>query len=303
MIRTSTFVSLLLLFFLSAAVFSCVSANRHARLPRTPAVSTSSSAGSVASQWQSVGYGVTAAYGSGVNPCRFLLSFGGYRWTMGESQVWVEHVSKAANVSLYAIGNFIAAQGPADPGYQGKEIQTSHVVEHFQELVHSGKCRSADVFAIIIAHSSGAYVANDFLLQLRTAMPHPSVWSQRVVYFCLDGGDDELSVATFQYLARIYPSSARGANGFFSPNYNDMEALAKGQPNRAFLIVDSTHSGCRYVDGPNWCEHMVLITHVPHNDVYWTLPQDVTDVTPPHLVQVGYFDQVHETLLELAHKK
>lgn len=129
--------------------------------------------------WSVVGNGVTAALTG--SPCRFAVGFGGFGWTIQQAQTWVTNTVAATNIGReFGVGNFFASRGPADPMYNGREISTSHIVNHLKGI--EGRCGGSAGLIIAFGHSSGTYVANDFLNQLAAASPH---WTGRTV-----GGED-----------------------------------------------------------------------------------------------------------------
>lgn len=117
----------------------------------------------------------------------------------------------------------------------------------------------------IVAHSSGAYVAHEWLAQAigakAPAWDTAHVLRGRLVYFNLDGGGDAnlTAVETSDEGVPIYFVGAKdGATGLVSRNHATMKALgAQG----TFVEIDATGSGCLAAN----CLHDAVITTLPHN--------------------------------------
>ena len=117
----------------------------------------------------------------------------------------------------------------------------------------------------VIAHSSGAYVAHEWLAQAIGVAAPPWDGSRtlrgRIAYFNLDGGGDANLTAIAESAERM-PMHFVGAKdpktGFISRNYATMRAL--GGPDR-FVEIDAAGSGCLTAN----CLHDAVITTLPHN--------------------------------------
>jgi len=240
-----------------------------------------------AQAWSDFASGVTMrTSGDG---CRFLLAFGGFNWLQGDTQIWADNVAASGNLNQFGINSAFATKGPKSSSYNDREIQTSHIVNHLKSL--GNRCTHQKSFGIIIAHSSGAFVANDFVAQLHNGgVPN---WSKRLVYFNLDGGGNFLNGAAVDNLARLYPSSA-SHGGLRAPNYSAMTSMASGYKAR-FLDLDGASSGC----AATWCMHMVLVNQHPYNPNNWDM-RDIRYVNAQHPCQHSYLDLTHTDLVNIA---
>ncbi len=118
---------------------------------------------------------------------------------------------------------------------------------------------------VVVAHSSGAYLAQELLAQ-SMGLANPG-WDPthslrgRVTYFSLDGGGDA-NLTRIEQSADAPPRFFVGARdrtaGLTSRNYGTMQAL--GGPTR-FFEVDANGSGCLAAN----CMHDAVITTVPHD--------------------------------------
>ncbi|MFO0667935.1 MAG: hypothetical protein U0174_28545 [Polyangiaceae bacterium] len=119
---------------------------------------------------------------------------------------------------------------------------------------------------IVVAHSSGAYVAQEWLAQaLGASTPawDPSgTIAARSTYFCLDGGGDT-NLSLIEKNPKKMPLFFVGARGsgtnFVSRNHATMKVLAGGS--ERFIEVDASLSGCETSN----CLHDAVITTLPHN--------------------------------------
>lgn len=118
---------------------------------------------------------------------------------------------------------------------------------------------------VVVAHSSGAYLAQELLAQaLGLANPgwDPShALRGRVTYFSLDGGGDA-NLTRIEQSGEALPHFFVGARdrtaGLTSRNYGTMQALGG---TARFSEVDANGSGCLAAN----CMHDAVITTVPHD--------------------------------------
>lgn len=187
-----------------------------------------------------------------------LVIFGGCGASNGATQGFAEALAKAstwrrAPKHLYAI-----RWTSTGCGYNGqfKNSKLGPLV-----LARAGAAGRVTV----IAHSSGAYVAQEFLAQAIGAVA-PG-WDAnhklrgRLAYFNLDGGGDA-NLTAIDRSAEKFPIFFVGARdataNVNSRNYATMKALGGGT---RFVEVNANGSGCTAYN----CMHDALITTVPHN--------------------------------------
>ncbi|HEY1551105.1 MAG TPA: hypothetical protein VGG28_24920 [Kofleriaceae bacterium] len=217
--------------------------------------------------WTSVGYGVEYQQvnaGSAV-----LIAYGGYSAELSYSAAWSNELVDAL-LGGSGFGRIYAVQGPEDPSYAAKEIGNSKLRAHF-ETIDDGVSP-----IIVVAHSSGTYVAHELLDQLYAAGQTDVL--ARISYANLDGGgtgltDDiiaDLGAITFAYAHD--PTLAEG----YSENNASAKALGDDYaPKATTFEVTVPNTGCD--SGYGWCLHDVLVTHRPHDPTFYDLADDYTD--------------------------
>jgi len=227
--------------------------------------------------WTSIGNGIAESV-VGNTQCHYLVAFGGFKSLVSDSQIWVTQL----NSGFFGgkMSNLVAVKGPADPGYRGKEIANSKLVSAISSS--SNQCHSPAM--IVVAHSSGTYVASEFLSGFASNSGLFNKFHGRVIYYDLDGGPG-VSGQAKKLLQHQYMVSSVG-----SRNYDFSRGQGK-QAGNQFLLLDNSHSGCSSA----WCKHMVCITTHPHNPASWST-LDVHGIDAQHPVQVGYFQQTSSIL-------
>jgi hypothetical protein len=224
--------------------------------------SSSDLTGSGAVAWTSVGYGINeATVGSGPN---VLVVYGGYTATDADSEALsLQYVS--AELGALGVGHVYAVRGPEDAEYAAREIGNSHLAAQLQAMVGSTG------FVAIVAHSSGAFVADELFTEASAQV------LSKIVYFDLDGGSWALTSALVGEMRGVYFCNARDPAAGDSANYSSIVSLHADFPASHYFTVDATGSGCN--DGAVWCLHDTLITTRPHNHATYDLNDDYTDFT------------------------
>lgn len=236
--------------------------------------------------WEKLGNEVYHMPGaSGTGHRRMFVGYAGYAVTDAWSQAWVKTIwdkalsplpHTAAFTDIYAVG------GPTDPGYQNKNIANWAIVKDMQKRLSFGQ-HLLDV--VIVGHSSGTFVAHEFLQHLLSLGRSP--FSGRVYYFNLDGGQSGMNATIIEKVtARCFFVWAHDTRtGTRSPNWESMVAQQEryGHLGKTQLHVwDAGRSGCD--SGAIWCVHVTLINQKPWKPSGGTLPDDYVDFVPPHLL-------------------
>jgi len=246
----------------------------------------------VASGLQYTPFGSGITFSEGPNPCRVLVAYGGYLSGTSETQTWIEALRVAffeKDASSLGINTFFAVKGPASSTYSGHEISNSKITNWF--VNNNAKCAGQNPLAIIIAHSSGGFVAGEFVSQMGAASAQLSSWNQRIVYYDLDGATTGWTPAAQKLMMR-YLVVAKMSSGLRSANYGIINS-GNAATN---IILDSSNSGCK----APFCVHMTLITLKPHFPNTWNIA-DVRGLTDPaHPVQIQYFKQTLAKLISVA---
>jgi hypothetical protein len=228
-----------------------------------------------ATGWTNVGYGINGtSAGSGPN---VLIVYGGYTATDLDSEALaLELVS--ARLGGLGVGQVYAVRGPQDSGYAAREIGNSHLTAQLQQQL------SAIGFIAVVAHSSGAFVADELCTQASSAE------LAKIVYLDLDGGSWALDNTLVGEMRGVYFVNADDSAAGESANYSAIVTLHADFPASHIFTVDSDGSGCNV--GARWCLHDTLITTRPHKQTTYDLDDDYTDFTGTgRNVVTSYIDQ------------
>jgi hypothetical protein len=227
--------------------------------------------------WTAVSKGV--AYQQINDGGAILIAYGGYSAHLSYSAAWATELVDA-RLGAAGVGRVYAVQGPADPGYDAREIGNTGLRAHLARI-DDGR---SPIY--VVAHSSGSYVAHEMLEQLQAA--NNTAVLARIAYADLDGGGSGLSTEIVDRLARVAFVYAHDPGAGFSENNATARALAdEYAPHATAFEVTVAQTGCH--SGAGWCLHDVLVTHRPHNPDHYDLAHDYTDfVNRP--VTDEYFD-------------
>jgi hypothetical protein len=217
--------------------------------------------------WTSVGYGVE--YQQQNAGSAFLIVYGGYQAEITWSAGWATELVDAMLGSA-GFGRVYAVQGPEDPGYDAKEIGNSKLRAHLK-TIDDGVSQ-----IIVVAHSSGVFVAHELLGQLYNA-GQTDVLS-RISYASLDGGgtglDDDI-VASLGQITFAYAHDPTLDDGYSENHDAAIDLGEEYAPKATTFEVTVPDTGCD--DGAGWCLHDVLVTHRPHDPDFYDLADDYTD--------------------------
>jgi hypothetical protein len=228
----------------------------------SPAVDGTSSNELTGSAWTNVGNGIHGtSVGSGPN---VLVVYGGYTATDADSEALsLQYVS--AQLGTLGVGRVYAVRGPEDASYAAREIGNSSLAAQLAGMV------SSVGFIAIVAHSSGAFVADELFTEASAQV------LSKIVYFDLDGGSWALNDTLVGQMAGVYFCNARDSVAGESANYSAIVGLHADFPASHYYTVDSTGSGCNA--GAKWCLHDTLITTRPHNPATFDLDLDYVSFT------------------------
>lgn len=232
--------------------------------------------------WDTLGTGVhvkTIAGGSNV-----LVVYGGYSAQDLYVERWADELVRAKNDTL-GVGTLVAVRGPNQAGYQNREIANSKLAAY---LGANGRAQGASSI-VVVAHSSGTYVAAEFLAQIKAGRGNvPSDTLAKVTLYNLDGGG--LDASTVHAMKNAYFVYACDANiGSCSHNASSMKALGNAYKSAGGAIkVRADGSGCSA--SGLWCLHDTLITTRPHNPMHYDLARDYTDFKGSRKVVTSYLD-------------
>jgi hypothetical protein len=219
------------------------------------------------SPWTKVGLGV--AYQRVNTGNAILIAYGGYTARLAYSASWATELVDQ-KLGAMGVGQIYAVQGPADPGYDQREIGNSKLRAHLATIDDG----TSPIY--VVAHSSGSYVAHELLSQLNRVGNTPVL--HRIGYANLDGGGSGLTstiVGELRKMTFVYAHDPTLSDGY---SENSGAAQSNGDeyaPKAETFEVTVSETGCD--DGAGWCLHDVLITHRPHHSWSFDLADDYTD--------------------------
>jgi hypothetical protein len=235
-------------------------------------------AGAASSAYCRIGVGVqyrtvAAARGNDV-----FIGYGGYGVTEPSAVAWVDALTQARLIQL-GVKHLYAVKGPADALYAAKEISNRALASHLLRAIGPSTRR-----IIVVAHSSGSFVANEILGWLASLSPATLF---KIHYFSLDGGYG-LSWAIAKNLARVYFVYAK-MGAAFSRNAAVMKQQAGWFGAKALPVaVDASASGCRAAD----CLHDTVINTRPYSPVTFLVNRDYVEFDASHRVVTSYLDRL-----------
>jgi hypothetical protein len=235
--------------------------------------------------WQGVGTGVSykAFDGGGSN---VVIVYGGYLADADWVQRWADELDRVEGTAL-GIGHLYSIQGPNTAGYTNKEIQNSKLAAH---LAASGRAAGATNI-VVLAHSSGTYVADELLNQLsRGTGGAPADTLGKIQLFNLDGGGVSDSALLHRFAHSYFVYACDHTIGRCSHNADAMQSLGGTYASLGGAVeVRADGSGCdRSAAGGLWCLHDTLINSNPHNPAMYDLKRDYTDFAAPRHLMTSY---------------
>lgn len=234
--------------------------------------------------WTGVGAGV--AYKRMGTSANVVIIYGGYTAQLEWVERWCNELYRVKGAALH-LGHLYAVKGPNQSGYQGHEIENSRLASHLGANAIAANASSI----LVIAHSSGTYVADEFFRYLKqNAGGVPATTPAKISYFDLDGGGpaDSAFVRRLRhaYFIWAYDRVAR----LESHNASGMKSLgASYAALGGGYEVMADRSGCdRHVSGGLWCMHDALINTRPHDPRMYDLKNDYTNFTNGRALVTSY---------------
>jgi len=255
---------------------------------------------SSASPWNFIG---TSVYHKSINAStngnyRIFIGYAGWNVTSGQSQDWVDalfpaYLRSLSVVDLYAVG------GPHDPDYNGLEIANSKLIA---DLVARVKRYTGVLQSIVVAgHSSGSFVAHEFLNEIIGGYDPIGITKHKVIYFNLDGGMHGLSDPVINNLITAYFVYGHdNLTATFSPNHGSMTELYSTYLHTGKVHIyenDSSKSKC--TSGAVWCVHISLINQVPWDHSVPDPSKDYVLFNNEHPVTVSYLSNMFHILSDI----
>jgi hypothetical protein len=194
-----------------------------------------------------------------------LIAFAGWRVPAELAWGWMQALAPHAGREATALR--CAVRGPQDASYRREDLDTAAFARH---LVAHAAAGAPGLPVVVVAHSSGSYVAQRWLRQLREQGDAGRALLARIEYHNLDGdigsGERELDRGLIGELASVQAVLAVDGAGGESANAPAMRALAATAPQRVRLrVLEATAGVCAPASerGARWCLHQTLITPRP----------------------------------------
>lgn len=232
-------------------------------------------AGPPATAWAELAAGITArstGLGSATAP-RVGIVYGGFGAAVSHTQAWADALFSAA-LAAESIGWLVAVKGPDDPRYLTRnDIANSQLAAELTGR-RSGKTYGS---VVVIAHSSGAYVAEELFSQL--APTNGALGKVR--YYDLDGDARDLAPvrASLERVRFVYAKDG----ALLSRNAGAMQTAAAAAGVLPF-VVDASASGCLTAN----CLHDAVILRKPHDPSTFDLARDYTMFSADRPVVTSY---------------
>ncbi len=240
----------------------------------------------ISTEWTSgPGFGISfrrAAEGDDI-----AIVYGGYGASRSASEAWADELY-AEDLSARGFARLYAVQGPKHVDYRALEIGNSKIAKR---LIGEEGERATRI--VVIAHSSGAFVAHELLSQLADGRDVDGATKGKVTYFNLDGAGGPPSAALAN-LSAAWAVYAQGPTGTRSMNAGTAEANAAkyaAAGKGGLHVLEAQAEACNA--GARWCLHMVCTNERPHNKGGLDVARDYTDFEG-RPVQTGFLEQLDE---------
>jgi len=245
-------------------------------------------------EWNTIDSGILYSAVKSKNNQSIFLAFGGWTAKAEWTSIWAENLY-AVKLKKLKIAHLFAVKGPKNSLYKDREINNRKLAEKILGILKSQKI-SSKIQIILVAHSSGAYVAHEFLntlFALDSANGYKNT-KDKISYFNLDGGIGikeydwtSLQIDYIQHFKAIYGVYAFDSNtGIYSPNKDEMLELQTLGKNCFPLELNASNCGCI----KKWCVHETLIITKPHNINTFDLEKDYTDFNSLRTPVFEYFN-------------
>ncbi|XP_041374309.1 uncharacterized protein LOC121387332 [Gigantopelta aegis] len=211
-----------------------------------------------------------------------LIAYAGWSVSSHLSRNWADRLVTHSPLKQLKVGNVYAVKGPDDDLYEAREIGNSKLITHLLKHAHSNG------LIVVAAHSSGAFVADEFFGQLAQHDVYGQL-TRRFVYYNLDGAGGLPSTAT-PWINKEYFVYVRSGN-IYSRNANTMKRLSRGSDD--LIELNGSHSGCQHYN----CLHDVTIIHKPWDALTFDLVRDYGLFSAGNReVQYDYITQTYNEL-------
>ncbi len=240
--------------------------------------------------WVKIGNGINYGLNNNQSVNDIAVVFGGWK----SEQQWVNKWSEELyNQKLKELGiqHLLSVKGPEEVCYENEEIDIKSLAEFVKNIIYATYFIDK---VIVIAHSSGSFVAHDFLNKMygRDGIAKDSFYVNKVFYFNLDGGIGSekcgisIDTAVIKHIRKIYAVAAYDSvSNLYSANYETMKNFAELYGEKSeLLLIQSNESDCK----DKWCLHDALIITKPYNPNKYDLERDYQRFNSERRVQTDY---------------
>jgi len=243
--------------------------------------------------WKPLAKGIDYSVQTSSKGNKIFIGFSG--WTVQQSWTnhWIENLYPA-KLNELKVKTLFSVKGPVHSYYKNREIETRILVQEIKKILKQAEI-TVKPEIIVVAHSSGAYVAHEFFNYLLADTSETAYLVDGLLtYFNLDGGigseenpwtlfpKDKSSKFKAIYGVYAYDSQIN----VYSPNTEEMIELGKYSENSKAVLVDVTNSGCQ----ATWCVHETLIIQKPYNSNTFDLEKDYFRINKQHPVSYSYLN-------------
>ncbi len=199
------------------------------------------------------------------------IFYGGYGATLAASEAWADEAF-AVDLEARGVGRLYAVKGPLHADYRDYEIGNSKIAKR---LIGEEGAKASRI--VVVAHSSGAFVAHELLSQLADGRDQAGAAAGKIVYFNLDGagGPPPKALANLEGAWAVSVKDTSGVRsmnaGVADSNASKYAAAGKG----GLVSIDAEPGVCNA--GARWCLHMVCANERPHNKNGLDVARDYTD--------------------------
>lgn len=205
-----------------------------------------------------------------------VIAFAGWRVPADLAWGWMQALAPHAGLADTALR--CAVRGPQDASDRREDLDTAAFARWLAALAAAGAPARP---VVVVAHSSGSYVAHRWLRHLRGQGEAGRALLARIDYYNLDGdigsGERALDPDLIVELASVQAVLAVNADGGESANATAMRALVAAAPQRVRLrVLEATPGACAPAPerGARWCLHQTLITPRPARREGFDVPAD-----------------------------
>lgn len=218
----------------------------------------------------------------------FLITFAGWSVKQDWANNWTKSIVQAkSNFKNYS---FIAFKGPDDVLFKSK-----YDIDVYDNVLDFIKKAKKIKKVIIIAHSSGTFVAHNFLKHLYK-VDTTKLFYKKISYYNLDGDIGSVEDDTFlsddiaNYLNKLNCVFAVDTlTNSFSANYKQMINIKNTYPFCNLIKLLANANICN--KGAKWCLHDYLIVKMPFNKNTFDLKKDYYENNNYLSVNVDYLTE------------